>query len=141
MEQMAKKTDYWQMMEQLAADQIYFFLEEVSVQICDIYASGQSFVMKEIDSVTAVVQKSEIVNFYVLYKIFKDTSTICKQRLIGEMEEGMFRHIESEVLEEFAHYIIEKYEILKMEVGDEESPRKRIPITQRILNSNKVRWR
>ena len=39
-------TPFCPLFENIAADQIYFFLEEVSLQICDCFASGQSFVLK-----------------------------------------------------------------------------------------------
>lgn len=62
--------------------------------------------LNEISHVTSVVQKSEIITFYLLYKIFKDTALICRQRIISGLEEGIFRNIEVDVVESFAHYII-----------------------------------
>ena len=58
MARVAAMTPYAPLFEVIAADQIYFFLEEVSLQICDTFATGQSLVLAQIDSATQVVQKS-----------------------------------------------------------------------------------
>ena len=58
MEKITEMTAYCLLFESIAADQIYFFLEEVSVQICDCFVGGESFVLKVIEYATDVVQKS-----------------------------------------------------------------------------------
>ena len=84
------------------------------------------------------------MNFYVLYKIFKDIATNCRLQIVRILEESMFRHIETQVLDEFAHYIIAKHEVLTMQYHDDEDGhdhKQEVSIMQRILQSNKVKWR
>jgi hypothetical protein len=57
----------------------------MSAQICQCFKSGQNIVINELSYVTSVMEKSEIINFYLLYKVFKDTSLVCRHRIIAEL--------------------------------------------------------
>lgn len=119
MAEASKMTAYGKLFEQICPDQIYFFLEEISAKICACFKSGQNVIINELSSVTATVQKSEIITFYLLYKIFKDTALICRQRICHYLQQGLFRNIEADVVSNFAHYIIQKYEVLDMKMDSE----------------------
>lgn len=41
----------------------------------------------------------------------------------------------------FAHYIIEKYEVLDMKMDSESQGEEKVSITERIINANHVKWR
>lgn len=45
------------------------------------------------------------------------------------------------MVDSFAHYIIEKYEVLDLHMDSRKETPTKIPIAERILNANHVRWR
>ena len=57
MKRAEEMTKWVRCFEEIAADQIYFFLE-VSMHMCEAYSRGQTIVIEEIDEVTKIVQKS-----------------------------------------------------------------------------------
>ena len=50
-------------------------------------------------------------------------------------------NIETDVVMLFVHYILEKYEVLRFEMGSDQGREEKLQLTERIMNCNCVRWR
>ena len=79
--QLSGVTEYYKIFEELVSDQAYFFIEEVCSQICLAFRLGQELIIEIVSHTSEKLKKSNIVNFYFLYRIFKDVSHICQKKI------------------------------------------------------------
>ena len=109
-----KNSKHFRQLTEIITDSIFVFLEEVNIIICDYYNFGKKILIEKMDQLKANLENSSILNIYTLYKILRDLSVESKNQIMDFIREGMFRHIQLDICESFARYVIEKFEVLDM---------------------------
>lgn len=94
--------------------EIYFFVNMVSRKMSQLYELCAQSLNKEMKSLSERVKKSRIMNNFLLYKLFREISEVSRQLVEEKSTEGVFRNCPREVIEEFARYIINKFEVVHL---------------------------
>jgi hypothetical protein len=94
--------------------ELFLFVNMVSRKVSQLYELCAQALNREMRSLSERVKKSRIMNNFLLYKIFREISDISRQMVEEKSTEGVFRNCPREVIEEFARYIINKFEVVHL---------------------------
>ena len=63
----------------IVSEQIYVYLEEISLVICDYYNMARKLLTEEMEDLSSSIRECAIINIYTLYKVLRDVSVSCRK--------------------------------------------------------------
>ena len=70
--------------------------------------------MAETRFMESKTKDSKILNFYFIFKLLKETSLYCQEKIHEELSTSIFKNVEEKYSRSFTMYIIEKHEVLSL---------------------------
>lgn len=105
--------------DEKVAREMFGFVNGVARKVGKVYEECSALVRQSVEGLTLKIKHSKLMNNFILYKIFREIAVSARRTVEDRCTETVFRNCPQEVVELFFHYVINKFEVVRLFASQE----------------------
>lgn len=107
------------MRDEKVAREMFGFVNVVARKVSKVYEECSGLIRQSVEALTLKIKRSRLMNNFILYKIFREIAEAARRTVEERCTETVFRHCPVEVVGLFFHYVINKFEVVRLFASQE----------------------
>lgn len=105
--------------DEKVAREMFGFVNVVAKKVSKVYEECSGLIRQSVEGLTLKIKHSKLMNNFILYKIFREIAVSARRMVEDRCTETVFRNCPIEVVELFFHYVINKFEVVRLFASQE----------------------